>query len=412
MRNPRVLVLDAHQELYLQVRRATSSLRPKPEVDICDHLSQLDQVLSDRGPFALIIAGPSASLDKGLSELRRVRLRNPNTNLVLAFDQWRRDSMRDTVRTGAIDILRLPIEDKALAEAVEQALRNRPDLPEPAPEPVPQTGPEGGGTVIAVVSATGGCGKTFFATNLAYHLQSTSRQRSCLIDLDLQFGELCTALRLRPKYTIADLTSRNGDTDDLGRRFEEHLARHDTGIHVLAAPAEPAEADGVEASDVARVIQAARSRFDHVVVDTPAALSEAVLVALEQADQIFAIATLDLPSVRNLGILLTTLRQLKVDEERIQLVLNKVEPDVGIDVDRVTKYFPKGFSIVIPYGREVNRSLNMGMPTLAYAPRGDVSKVLASGLVRTLVGAEGPASATAASARRLALPGWLRRALA
>ena len=62
------------------------------------------------------------------------------------------------------------------------------------------------------------------------------------------------------------------------------------------------------------------------------------------------------------------MKQLKVPADRIQLVLNKVEPDVGMDVAQVTRYFPQGFAMVIPYGREANRSLNMGMPVLAYAP--------------------------------------------
>jgi pilus assembly protein CpaE len=238
-----------------------------------------------------------------------------------------------------------------------------------------------------VVSASGGCGKTFFATNVAYHLQAKLKKRTCLIDLDLQFGELSTALRLKPKSTIADLLADDAG-DDLAGRLQEAVAVHETGIQVLAAPDEPADADAIEAAEVAKVIEAARSRFDCVVIDTSAALSEAVLVSLEQADQIFAIATLDLPSVRNLGVLLATFKQLKVPGEAVQLVLNKVERDVGIDVEAITRYFPQGFSMIVPYGKEVNRSLNMGMPMLAYAPRGDVGKALEAGLARTLLAGE------------------------
>jgi pilus assembly protein CpaE len=244
--------------------------------------------------------------------------------------------------------------------------------------------------VITVLSATGGCGKTFFATNLAYHLHTRYKKRTLLIDLDLQFGELSTALRLKPKYTISDLVSQEGDPEDLAVRLEDHLLRHESGIYLLAAPDEPADADGVEPAEVARVIDAARTRFDYVVVDSPAALSEPVLGILDQTDRIFALATLDLPSIRNLGVLLTTLSRLKIPADGVTLLLNKVEPDVGIDVAGVSQYFPQGFSMVIPYGREVNRSLNMGQPSLAYAPRSDVSKALEAGLDRTLALAGAP----------------------
>ncbi|MDQ2827245.1 MAG: AAA family ATPase, partial [Actinomycetota bacterium] len=160
----------------------------------------------------------------------------------------------------------------------------------------------------------------------------------------------------------------------------------------------------IDAAEVARVIDAARSKFDYVIIDTPTALNEAVLVAVEQADQVFVVATLDLPSVRNLGVMLTTLKKLKFPTDRTKLVLNKVEPDVGIDVARVEQYFPQGFSMVIPYGREVNQSLNMGQPLLAYAPRKEVGKALAAGLAASLmVTAEGGPIAAASKRGRLSL---------
>lgn len=379
MRRRRLLVLDETEDLSTQVERVASTLRPRPEVVWCDSFDAVEALIDETGPFDVVVGGPLVSKAAGFTELRRLRSRMPEMVLVLAVDRWRSGSLRDTVRTGALDILRLPVEDDELLEAVEQAVEMAASVevvPDEVPVPV-----DGRGTVIAVVSATGGCGKTFFATNLAYHLQTRLQRRTCLIDLDLQFGELSTALRMKPKYTISDLVAREElEGDDLARRLEEYLEVHESGIYLLAGPEDPVDADSIDPNDVTRIIEAARSRFDYVIIDTPSALSEAVLVAVEQADQIFALATLDLPSVRNLGVMLTTLKKLKVPAERMKLLLNKVEPDVGIDVARVEKYFPQGFAMTIPYGRDVNRSLNMGQPVLAYAPRGEVSKALASGL--------------------------------
>lgn len=388
MRTQRLLVLDESEDLSFQVERVAAGLRPRPEVVWCDSFAGVDELAAETGGFDVVIAGPMVSHDSGFRELRRLRTQWPDMKLVLAVDRWRATSLRDTVRTGALDIVRLPVSDSDLRDAVEQLLEIGPP---PPVVPLRRNGPpDGRGTVIAVVSATGGCGKTFLATNVAYHLQSQLQKRTCLIDLDLQFGELSTALRLKPRYTIRDLVSfDDADDEELARRFEDYLERHESGVFVLAGPEEPADADAIEASHVTRVLEAARSRFDYVIVDTPAALSEAVLVAVEQADQVLSLATLDLPSVRNLGVLLATLKKLKVPSERVKLILNKVEPDVGIDATRVEEYFPQGFAMVIPYGREVNRSLNMGQPVLAYAPRGEVSKSLAAGLAR-LVAFETP----------------------
>jgi pilus assembly protein CpaE len=389
VRNSKVLVLDVTEDLGDQVTRVTSSLRPRPEVVICDSLADVAPLIRERGPFDVLIAGSMVSHETGLRQVRSFGEHHPHMKLILAFDHWRGSNMRDVVRTGAVDVLRLPVEDETLLDAVEQAIVNgHPMSAAEQDHPSDQKG-----TVTVAVSATGGCGKTFLATNFAYHLQHQGQGRSCLLDLDLQFGELSTALRLKPKYTIADLLAHDADNEALEARLEEYLALHDTGVHLLAAPDEPAQADAIDADDVARVIEAAQARFENVVIDTSTALSDAMLVAIDHADQIFVMATLDLPSVRNLGLLLSTFQQLKVPPERIKLVMNKVEPDVGIDVEGVAKYFPQGFSMVIPYGREVHRSLNLGQPVLAYAPRTDVSKALIAGLAGniTTVGAGPPA---------------------
>lgn len=414
MHAQRVLILDDGEELTLQVEHVTAGLRPRPEVVGCDSFDAVAGVMAEAGPFDVVIAGPIVLRANGFQRLRELRAAAPRIQLLLVLNHWRSSDMRETVRAGALDILRLPVTDDTLLEAVEQAMETAATLAAiVGTDGKDAAGRAGPGTVIAVVSASGGSGKTFLATNLAYHLRSTAARQVCLVDLDLQFGELSTALRLKPRHTIHDLLNTDEETDDLGVRLEQHLELHESGIRVLAAPDDPEQADAIDAVDVVRVIDAARARFDYVIVDTPTALSEAVLVALEQADQIFVLATLDLPSVRNLGIMMTTLKKLKVPIERVKLLLNKVEPDVGIDVARVEQFFPQGFSMVIPYGREVNRSLNMGQPVLAYAPRGEVSKALVAGLVSTVMGTvdsdAATATATADSCERRRRRPWSNR---
>jgi pilus assembly protein CpaE len=226
-----------------------------------------------------------------------------------------------------------------------------------------------------VASATGGCGKTFMATNLAYFLARHSGKRVCVVDLDLQFGEVSTALRLKPRYTIYDALQReDSEEGDLSEHIEEYLVKHETGVHVLAAPKDPSEADRISSPEVTRIIEAARQHFDYVVVDTPSALTEIVLAAFEGAERLFVMATLDLPSVRNLGVFLTTLEKLKVPTDNVRLILNKAESDVGIEISQVEKLFPQGFEAVLPYAKEVSRSINLGMPVMAASPNSEVSR--------------------------------------
>jgi MinD-like ATPase involved in chromosome partitioning or flagellar assembly len=91
-------------------------------------------------------------------------------------------------------------------------------------------------------------------------------------------------------------------------------------------------------------------------------------------------ATLDLPSVRNMAVFLNTLEKLKIPADNVRLILNKEESDVGISVAQVTKMFSQGFSSVLPYAKDVSKSINVGMPVLGFAPRSEVSRRMTEGM--------------------------------
>ncbi|MFP5256573.1 MAG: CpaE family protein [Acidimicrobiia bacterium] len=386
----KILVLDRSEALADQVRAALAEGGAPAELTSCLRVGTVGEVLEEEGPFDVLIAGPSLGTRSGLARLRLIHEELPAMSLVLAFSRRPDASLRDIVRTGAIDLLQLPVEDAELAEALDRA-GSLADLARPAasaaavaataaagPAHADDSGP---GTIYTIASATGGCGKTFYATNLAYFLTRYTQKRACIVDLDLQFGEVSTALRLRPKYTIFDALQRE-DTDEsvLQEHIEEYCVQHETGVHVLAAPREPSEADRISPPDITRILEAARQRFDYVIVDTPPALAETVLVAFDMSDMLYVMATLDLPSVRNMSVFLSTLERLKVPTENIRLILNKAERDVGIDIDQVTKLFPQGFESVLPYAKEVSRSINLGMPVMAASPTAEISSLMAGGM--------------------------------
>jgi MinD-like ATPase involved in chromosome partitioning or flagellar assembly len=101
-------------------------------------------------------------------------------------------------------------------------------------------------------------------------------------------------------------------------------------------------------------------------------------------------------------VFLSTLERLKIPADNVRLILNKAERDVGIDVDQVKKLFPQGFSCVLPYSKEVSKSINLGLPVVAAAPASEISRRISQGF-RELTGTEEHAAAAAASAS-----GWRR----
>ncbi|MDQ3897176.1 MAG: AAA family ATPase, partial [Actinomycetota bacterium] len=355
MRNPKILVLEKDESLADQVRGVAAELRPRPDGVACDRATAVEEALTTEGPFDVLVAGPSLSTKTGLSALQTIHDETPATSLVLAFNKRPDATLREIIRTGAMDLLQLPVADRILHDAVERAVALSRARAADVTTTVSSSAPAANlGTVFTVSSATGGCGKTFYATNLAYFLHQHTGKRTCIIDLDLQFGEVSTALRLRPRFTISDALSREDiDEVDLANHIDEYVVSHDSGVMVLPAPKDPSDADRIHPADVQRIIEAARAKFDYVVVDTPAALTEIVLAAFDMSNQLYVMATLDLPSVRHMGVFLNTLEKLKIPADNVKLILNKAERDVGLDVDQVTRLFPQGFTSVLPYAKEV-----------------------------------------------------------
>jgi pilus assembly protein CpaE len=396
---PKILVLERSVELADMIRDAAEGIDPSAEVLSCNRVGAVSDVLHQQGPFTVLFAGPSLASRSGLRRLAAIHEECPATSIVLAFTDRPDASLREIVQAGADDILRLPFDHDDLVIALERALDiggrrlngMAPKAVQPGTTPLPVTpSMPTQAKVFTVSSATGGCGKTFMATNMALFLARHTGKRVVLVDLDLQFGEVSTALRLRPNYTIYDALHRDGDDADFdfGEHLDEFLVGHEGGFSVLAAPKDPAEADRIGPADVTRILDVLRGHCDYLIVDTPAALTEVVLAAFDVSEHLFSLATVDLPSVRNLGVFLQTLDKLRIPSENISLILNKAERDVGLDIGQITRLFPQGFKAILPYAREVSRSINMGMPVLASDPTAEVSRKLAACLLEYLPDAD------------------------
>jgi pilus assembly protein CpaE len=295
-----------------------------------------------------------------------------------------------TLRTvPAVPPTARPVE---VLEPVEAPAARRAASPESPPEaPAAQAAPEPSralatipervtrGSVITIASATGGCGKTFYATNLAAALAEAGH-RVVLIDLDLQFGEVSVALRMQHPYSIYD-----GLYDSKGRplpegafaaQLSELVAHHSLGFDVIVAPKSPEFADYVGATDAARVLRAVTPAYDFVIVDTPPSLNEVVLTALDASDLVAIMATPDVPSLKNLRVFLDTLTRLRISDRAVRLILNKVEKDIGLDVPQMQEAFNGKFIGVIPQSPVVSRAINAGTVALELAPQSPVARRL------------------------------------
>lgn len=226
------------------------------------------------------------------------------------------------------------------------------------------------GRVIVVVSPKGGSGKTAVSSNLSVALAQRHPGRVVVVDLDVQFGDLETALSLSPERTLAQL-SRSAHIDATAVKL--HLTPSKHGLFLLAGALDPVEAETIVATHVPTVLSVLADNFDYVIVDTAAGLDEMTLRALDAATDILMVSSLDVTSIRSLRKAMTALDHIGVKAER-GLVLNRADSKVGLDPSDAEDAIGMRISCSIPSSRDMPLSLNLGTPVVLAEPRSTVAK--------------------------------------
>ncbi|MDN3356897.1 AAA family ATPase [Actinomadura sp. DC4] len=187
------------------------------------------------------------------------------------------------------------------------------------------------GTVVALCGAKGGTGTTTLTVQLALAVVAAGK-RVCIVDMDLQKGDIPSYLDITPRRSIADLVAAAADLD--GTTLAEAIYVHRDGPHVLMAPAEGEQAEDVPARATRQILGGLRGRYDYVIADCGAYMTEASAVAIELADTVLVTATPDLPCLRAVQRLTRMWGRLQVrKDEELSVVLvrtdrrNEVQPD-------------------------------------------------------------------------------------
>ena len=178
-------------------------------------------------------------------------------------------------------------------------------------------------------------------------------------------------LHLFPSHTIYD-AAQNPGLDAM--TLKSFLTRHDSGIWTLIAPTEPTAADTINPGSIGTILKLLRSAFDYVVIDTPPAFSEPVLAAFDESDWLVMLATLDVPSIKNLRLALQTMELLHFPKSRIRVVVNRADSKVGLRLPDVEKLLSSPVDTTIPSSRSVPLSVNKGSPIMLEEPKGPVAE--------------------------------------
>ncbi len=343
-----------------------------PGVAVLKTLDDLRRHLDKHPGEDAVVLGPSVDQDAAFALSDGMRISRPSLGVVLVRRRIDTPLLVDALRSGVREV----VEERNLA-GVNDSVRRVRDVAAAMRQRSAHGDGDGDGrrgVVVTVFSAKGGCGKTTLASNLAASLADNGRREVCLVDLDLNFGDVAIVLQLFPAHTLADAVPLL-ETLDLPAVLAL-LTPHSAGLSALVAPVEPGSAETVPASAITTILQLLREQFAFVVVDTPPAFTDHVLAAFDQSDLIALLATLDIPALKNLKLTLETLDLLNYPRERLRVVLNRADSKVGLALSEVEKTLRVPIALHIPSSRAVPASINRGVPIMLDDPGHPVSAAI------------------------------------
>jgi pilus assembly protein CpaE len=357
------------------------------------------------GLFARLAAQPVEviALHAGLGPLpvlevaRELSARFPDVGVVLLTGDVSADLLRAALSSGVRDVVRLPIAFEELQAAIAHAARwsrsVRTRLQDDADDAVAAAA----GSMVAVAGAKGGVRATTIALHLA---RAVSRQRRSVC---LQTGDVRHLLDISHRRSISDLV----DVADAvsARQLDDSLYQHASGLRVLLPPQHGERAEEVTGAATRQILGAIRSRFDVVIVDVGAVVTEACAVAMHMANQAIVVVTPDVLALRSANRLLALWDRLRVDTA-VRVLINKADRANEVQSDMVARVVDADvLSTTVPAAfRTLEPAINTGDPERAQsAPLQRSMERLASELELT-ARPEAPATRARARTRRRLLP--------
>ncbi|MGQ0804628.1 MAG: AAA family ATPase [Actinomycetota bacterium] len=357
----RVIVATPSPEFEEQLRAAygdalSGELRYWRDEIMRAQPSQVVEELANTGADVVAI-GPGIHVDSAL-ELARAFDRDRPEVVVVIVAEPTADLWAQAVRAGVRDVVAPTAVGEELRVSFDQALETAGSRQ--ARLTVDETR-QPSTRVIAVISPKGGSGKTTVATNLAVGLAQTAPHQVVLIDLDLQFGDVASALRLTPEHTIAD-TARTGVLDTT--TLKVLLTPHPAELFALCAPESLAQADDLDPEHLAQVVRPLSSEFKYIVVDTSAGIDAHALAAMELATDLIMVCTTDVPCVRGVRKAVEALDIIGLNNQTRHFVLNRADARVGLSASDIEGTLGMSIDVSVPSSQAMWLSLNSGTPIL------------------------------------------------
>lgn len=355
-----------------------------------------EHVAATPAEFAIVI-GPSIAVDDAAVFAQWARVHKPDLGVILlretvdahALSTALRSGMREVVESRDLAGLTTAVSRaRAVSSAISQTMEDETQAAARAALSEAQAKAEAAreeaerptGHLVTVFSTKGGVGKSLMAANIAVTLADQGRS-VCIVDLDVNNGDIAIMLQLTPMRTLNDLAAFHGEIDL--DSIETLVTPYSKTLGVVAAPVHLDSPDQATNEDIGKLLDLLVRVYDYVVVDTSGVFDDHALTALDRTDTLVLVGTLDIPALKGLKLATQTLELLNFPREKWRFVLNRADAKVGLSIDEYESTLGLKADCSLVSSRDVLTAVNRGEPLVrAYAshPNSKAIKAFASSI--------------------------------
>src|SRR6266496_3398523 len=309
-------IMGSNPETANEIKTAVFSNAHTRLLTECDDADQLLADVLRVRPTAAIMILEANNLEKQFDLIRQLAVEHPETTIITASLDTSPSMILGGMRAGAREFLQIPVIVGELQTVLERVSK----LSEAG-----DTADKKNRRTIAVFSGKGGAGVSFLATNLAAAMNIPT----LLADLNLQAGDAASFLGVQARYSIADLVSNRARLDD--SLITSLINTHSANLSLLVA-------------------------------------------ALDLADDILLVMTLDIPGIRGTKRALKVLDRLGYSRAKIHVVVNRWSKNIDVELQKVESHLGQQFIGFVPndYARVMD-SINLGRPHVQAEPSSKIA---------------------------------------
>jgi pilus assembly protein CpaE len=361
----RAVIVDSDPELRASIRHTLATVPSMAIVGEYTDVTDAALKAPASRPDVMIVEvpiDPARGDSWSATAVERLARRLPETAILATTANASAEFVVQILRAGAMEFVRRPIEPRELVVALEKLARLRGRAVQRQP-----------GRVTAVFSAKGGLGATTLAVNLGVCLaEQAAAPSTLLVELDTRHSDIVTFLDLRPRYSILDVFESMDRMDE--SLLQGLMVKHASGLWVLPGPSQ-IERGYLGAEQVQAGIDLLRGHFDQVVLDLRHDVDPGTIAALEAADTVLFLTSLNVSALRSGAAALAAFRHLGLDLKKIKVVVMRdgTGEDVTVKHAREALGLPVYWKTPSEYALVV-ASINSGRPVVSAAPRSKFAK--------------------------------------